>query len=509
MRRARQRAVRPAAGLRSVLMERRQVDRDLVLLAGLATIKLAFHVATNGQYGFHRDELATLDDARHLAWGFVAYPPLTPFLARIALAIFGTSLTGFRFFAALAQSAAFVVTGLLARRFGAGRGGMLIAAFAAAIAPIALAASALMQYVSFDYLWFVLMAYFVVRLASSEDPRWWVAIGVMIGLGVLTKYAVAFYVAGLAAGVLLTPLRAQLRSKWLWIGALVSLFIALPNLIWQVRHDYISITFLQFIHARDVRIGRTGGFLVEQLTIASNLITVPLWLVGLYVVFREQRYRVIGWMYVVTMALFIVAKARGYYSGPLYPMLFAAGATALPRRRLVYVAAALLLVAFGSLAALISLPLAPINSVEWKFASGLNPDFVEEIGWPELTREVARVWSTIPPGEQSHTGIYCGNYGEAGAIDLYGPEYGLPPAISGINSYWLRGPGNPPPVTFIVVGAHRENLERRFTSVQLVGQVTNGYGVLNEETREHRDIYLCRGLRDSIVKLWPQLRSFG
>jgi MFS family permease len=490
-------------------MERRPIDRDLLLLAGIAAVKLAFHVATNGQYGFHRDELATLDDARHLAWGFVAYPPLTPFLARIALAIFGTSLTGFRLFAALAQSVAFVITGLMARRLGAGRGGMLIAAFATAIAPIALAASALMQYVSFDYLWFVLMAYFVVRLAGANDPRWWVAIGVMIGLGVLTKYAVACYVAGLVAGVLLTPLRAHLGSKWLWIGAIVSLLIALPNLLWQVRHDYISITFLQFIHARDVRIGRTAGFLVEQLTIASNLITVPLWLLGLYAVFREQRYRVIGWMYVVTMALFIVAKARGYYSGPLYPMLLAAGAAALPRRRFVYIAVALLLIVFGCLAAFISLPLAPINSEEWKFVSGVNPDFVEEIGWPELTREVARIWSTIPSAERAHAGIYCGNYGEAGAIDLYGPEYGLPPVISGINSYWLRGPGNPPPATFIVVGAHREDLERRFTSVQLAGQVTNPYGVPNEETREHRDIYLCRGLRGSIVKLWPQLRRFG
>ncbi len=490
-------------------MNRRPIDRDLIILMVFAAIKLAFHLATNGQYGFHRDELATLDDARHMAWGFVAYPPLTPFLARIALTLFGTSLTGFRFFAALAQSVALVITGLLARRLGATCGGMLIAASAAAIAPIALAASALMQYVSFDYLWFVSMAYFVARLAGSNDPRWWLAIGVTIGLGVLTKYAVALYVAGLAAGVLLTPLRTHLRSKWLWLGALVSVAIALPNLLWQVRHDYISIAFLQSIHVRDVRIGRTAGFLVEQLTVASNLITVPLWLFGLYVFFREGRYRVLGWMYVVTMMLFIVARARGYYSGPLYPMLFAAGAAALPRRPFVYIAAALLLITFGSLAAFISLPLAPINSEGWKFVSEVNSDFVEEVGWPELTYEVARIWNTIPPSERAHAGIYCGNYGEAGAVDLYGAAHGLPPAISGVNSYWLRGPGDPPPTTLIVVGGRRETLERRFASVQLVGQVTNAYGVLNEETRDHRDIFLCRGLRDPIVKLWPLWRSFG
>lgn len=490
-------------------MERRQPDRDLILLIVLATLKLIVHLVTNGQYGFHRDELATLDDARHLAWGFVAYPPLTPFFGRIALAMFGTSLTGFRFFAALAQCVAFVGTGLLARRFGASRGGMLIAAFAAAIAPIALAASALMQYVAFDYLWFVLMAYFVVRLVDSNDARWWVGIGATIGLGVMTKYAVAFYVAGLAAGVFLTPLRSHLRSKWLWIGAAVSILIGLPNLLWQVRHDYISIEFLNYIHARDVRIGRTAGFLSEQLFVASNLITVPLWMLGLYVVFREARYRVIGWMYVVTMMLFVVAKGRGYYSGPLYPMLLAAGAAALPRRRFVYAIATVLFVVFGGVAALISLPLAPVNSAAWRFATKVNPDFVEEIGWPELTGEVARIWNAIPPAERAHAGIYCGNYGEAGAIDLCGPAYGLPPVISGINSYWLRGPGNPPPTTVIVVGSRRENLDRRFASVQLVGHVTNAFGVLNEETRDHRDIYLCRGLRGSILQLWPQVRSFG
>lgn len=477
---------------------------DAVLLLLLAALKLAFHVSTNGHYGFHRDELATLDDARHLAWGFVAYPPLTPFFGRLSLMLFGTSLAGFRFFAALAQSVAFVVTGLMAKRLGAS-GGALIAAFAAAIAPISLAASSLMQYVSFDYLWYVLLAYFVVRLADDGDSRWWLAIGAAIGLGVLTKYTVAFYVAGLAAGVLLTPLRAHLRSKWLWLGALLALVIALPNLIWQVRHDYISFEFLQFIHARDVRIGRTDGFLTQQFYIASSLVTVPLWLYGLYVVFRDRRFRILGWMFVGTMLLFVLAKARGYYSGPLYPMLLAAGAARLPRSRVVYAVATVLLVVFGALSARVCLPLSPINSKSF----AMNGDFVEEIGWPELTREVARIWNTIPPSERPHTGIYCGNYGEAGAIDLYGPAYGLPAVISGINSYWLRGPGNPPPSTLIIVGSSREQLEQRFDSVLLVGHVTNPYGVRNEETEKHPDIFLCRGMRAPIEQVWPKVRSFG
>jgi hypothetical protein len=487
---------------------RKTIDRDLAVLIALAALKLVFHVVTNTQYGFHRDELATLADARHLDWGFVAYPPVTPFLGRLSLLLFGTSLTGFRFFAALAQSVAMVLTGLMARRFGGGRAAMIIAALAAALAPISLSASSLMQYVSFDYLFFVLMAWFVVLLVDSNDPRWWIAIGAAIGLGVLTKYTVAFFVAGLVLGVLATPLRAHLRSKWLWIGAALSIFIALPNFLWQVQHDFITLDFLIHIHERDVRIGRTAHFFADQFMTSTNLFTAPLWILGLVLLIRSARYRILAWMFAVPIVLFILVHGRGYYSGPLFAMLFAAGAAALPRRRWVYAVAALLLI-LGVSAALVVLPLGPINSPLFRFATRDNDDLLEEVGWPELTQEVARIWQTIPAAERAHAAIYCGNYGEAGAIDLYGPALGLPHAISGINSYWLRGPGNPPPTTLIIVGAKRERLESRFASVELAGHMPNPYHLENEETRDHPDIFLCRGPRVPLDKVWPQIRSFG
>jgi 4-amino-4-deoxy-L-arabinose transferase-like glycosyltransferase len=496
------------------------LDRDLLLLVALATAKLIFHVLTNGQYGFHRDELATLDDARRLAWGYVAYPPLTPFLARIELELFGTSLAGFRFFAALAQSVAMVVTGLMARRLGGGLAAMLVAALAAMLAPISLSASSMFQYVSFDFLWFVLLSYFVIRLIDSDDGRWWLAIGAAIGLGVLTKYAVVFYVAGVVAGVFLTPLRAQLRGKWLWIGAALSIAVALPNLLWQLQHDFITLDFLNFIHARDVRIGRTDSYWIDQLKVSTNFFSFPLAILGLYVLFfteRARRYRILGWMAVVPLILFALAKGRGYYTGPLYPMLLAAGAADLQRRldasgtvprRLAWGGVALLLVA-GTIAVPIVLPLVPVNSRYWAFVNEHNGDLSEEVGWPELTREVARIWNTIDPAERRQAGIFCGNYGEAGAINLYGPAYGLPPVISGINSYWLRGPGNPAPKTVLVVGSNREGVEQACTSVQLAGHITNAARVSNEETERHPDIFICRGMRQPLEKMWPKLRSFG
>ncbi|MDP9194103.1 MAG: glycosyltransferase family 39 protein [Acidobacteriota bacterium] len=506
------------------MRQSKSLDGDLILLLLLASAKLLFHLFTNGQYGFHRDELATLDDARRLAWGYVAYPPLTPFLGRIELELFGTSLTGFRFLAALAQSMAMVVTGLMARRLGGGRAAMVVAAIAAMLAPISLSASSVFQYVSFDFLWFVLLSYFVIRLIDSNidshDGRWWLAIGAAIGLGALTKYAVAFYVAGVVAGVFLTPLRAQLRSKWLWIGAALSIAIALPNFFWQLRHDFITLEFLQFIHARDVRIGRTDSYWIDQLQVSTNVFLFPLAILGLFVVLfteRGRRYRILGWMAVVPLILFALAKGRGYYTGPLYPMLLAAGAADLQRwldsirpvpRRIAWGVVSLLLLA-GTIVVPLVLPLVPITSRYWPIVNENNGDLREEVGWPELAQEVARIWNTIDPAERKQTGIYCGNYGEAGAINLYGPGHGLPPVISGINSYWQRGPGNPPPKTLIVVGADREDVEEACASVVLAGHITNKAGVRNEETERHPDIFLCREMRQPIEKMWPRLRSFG
>ena len=491
-------------------------SRDALPFIVFAIVKLAFHTLTNGNYGFHRDELATLDDARHLAWGFVAYPPLTPFLGRLELMVFGDSVAGFRFLAAAAQSVAIVLTALIAKHMGGSRAAQWIAATAVAIAPLSLAASSLFQYVSFDYLWWVLIAYFVVRLAESNDPRWWVAIGATIGLGVMTKYTMAFYVAGLVLGVLLSPLRAHLRNKWLWIGVVISIAIVIPHFLWQVQNDFITLDFLKSIHARDIRIGRTKDFLADQLWITANPVTVPLWILGLITLFRSARFRILARMAVVPFVLFLIAKGRGYYLGGAYPMLLAAGAVELGRlletlrpslKRFGLAAIGILFIA-GSTVMFGLLPLAPPGSKLGRFAIQNNGDLKEEIGWPEMTAEVARVWAGLPASERSRTAIYCSNYGEAGAIDLYGPRYGLPPAIGGVNSFWARGYGNPPPQTVIVLGAHRDRLETRFTSVSLAGRIPNPLHLDNEES-EHADIFICRGLKTPWPELWPKIRSFG
>jgi 4-amino-4-deoxy-L-arabinose transferase-like glycosyltransferase len=494
-------------------------DLGILLLSALATVLL--HTLTNGQYGFHRDELATLDDARQLAWGYVAYPPLTPFIARIELALFGTSLVGFRFFAAVAQGVVLVLAGLMARELGGRRLAQVVAALAAAIAPVSLGAGALFQYVSFDFLWWVLIAYLMIRLLKSADPRWWVAIGTVIGLGMMTKYSMAFLVAGIVAGVVLTPARRYLKSPWLWCGVGLSLLVFLPNLLWQVQHSFISLDFLRHIHARDVRIGRTDHFLINQLWVGANLLTLPVWLAGLIHFFvrpEGKRYRLLGWMYVIPLALFFFAKGRDYYMAPAYPMLLAAGAVwgeqwvaslSAGWARLVRGLTWSALAAGGVMIAVVVLPLAPVNSSLWDAVSKVNDNFREEIGWPDLVETVANIRNSLPAEERERVGILAGNYGEAGAIDLYGPAYGLPRAISGIDSYWLRGYPDPPPQTLILVGFTRDFAEQFFESCELAGHNTNRDGVKNEETTQHPDIFVCQGLRQPWPEFWKHFRYYG
>ena len=489
----------------------------MAILVGLAAAVLVIHLLTSGRYGFHRDELATLDDARHLAWGYVAYPPVTPFFGWISLKLFGTSLTGFRLFAAASTSVAVVLTGLMARELGGKTGAQALAASAAI--PFALGAGSLMQYVSFDYLAWVACSYFFVLLCKSRDPRWWLAIGGCIGFGMLTKYSMLVFALAIATGVLFTDLRTHLRSKWLWLGVAASLIIFLPDLIWQIQNNFVSLDFLRHIHERDVRIGRTQNFLPDQLEL--TLFTLPLAILGLFFYLASKTgraFRAAGYLYVILLITFLVAKGRGYYLAPAYPVLYAGGAVfgaelirnvRLVWRLSLWGLAWASVVMTISFAAAFFVPMAPVDSGWARRAFKVNEDFREEIGWPELVHKLAQVRDSLGAADRSRFGILAGNYGEAGAINLYGKEYGLPEAICGTNSFWARGYGDPPPETLIVIGFSREFGDQHFESCEVVGHVTNKYGVANEETTDHSGILLCRHLRQSWPKFWKRFRRYG
>ncbi|MCC6300637.1 MAG: glycosyltransferase family 39 protein [Anaerolineales bacterium] len=493
-------------------------DTKILLLLGLALFLL--HMFTNHQYGFHQDEMAVMDNANNLAWGFIEYPPLTPFLARVEATLFGFSLVSARTFAALAHSIVLVLAGLMARELGGKRAAQILAAVVSAIAPIALIQGSLIQYVTFDFLWSVLIAYFVIRLLKSNDPRWWLGIGAVIGLGMVTKYTMAFYVAGLVGGVLLTDARRFLRSKWLWGGVAVSLLIFIPNLIWQIQHNFISLEFLSDIHARDVAIGRADDYLLEQFLLASNPFTIFFWMAGLYFYFftgAGKQYRVIGWMFVITFFIYLFTQGRSYYQAPAYPMLIAAGAVVwqgwiekLSAATTHLVAGATWgLVGIGTLVGgALSLPVAPINSPLWDVTSEVHGIFTEQIGWDEMVQTVAEIYSGLPADEKSRAGILAGENDEAAALNLLGGEYGLPKAISGGNTYYLRGYGDPPPDVLIVVGFSQDDVDEFFEECVVAGTVTNAYGVENDLS-DPPNIFVCRSPRLPWNELWEMLKRYS
>ena len=490
---------------------------DTAILCYIALATVVVHALTGGRYGFHRDELATLDDARHLAWGYIAYPPITPFFGRVSLTFFGTSLAGFRFFAALVEAGAVLLTGVMACEMG-GRPSAQIAAALAAV-PYCLGGGAVMQYVSFDYFFWVLAAYFVVRLLKSDDPRWWIGIGSAIGLGMMSKYMMVFFAAGIVIATVATDARRFLKSKWLWCGVALSLLIFLPNLIWQVHHQFVSLDFLKTIHARDIRIGFTNYFLSGQFSFI--LLAFPICGAGLYFCLfskHGRRFRALGWMYLVPLAIFMIVRARQYYLAPAYPMLYAAGSVwgqewlarlRAGRARAIRAAVWSALAVDILLTAAVALPIEPINSGWGRIAMKINGDYRDEIGWPELMQTLAQIRNSLPEAERARTAVLAANYGEAGAINLLGPQYGLPAVISGGNSFWAHGYGDPPPETVIVVGFSRAFVERNFSSCRLVAKIWNEFGVVNEETRDHPDIFVCRGLKQSWPDFWKYFQYFG
>lgn len=494
-----------------------QSRNDSLLLLLLAASTVFLHLLTAHRYGFNRDELTFLEDARHLAWGYAAYPPLTPFFGRLSLSLFGTSLVGFRFFSSLLQALGVFLTGCMAKEMGGGRFAQLVSASAAI--PFALGTGALMHYTSFDYFFWVLTAYLVVKLLRTGNARYFLWIGASIGFGLLTKYTILLFAAGVLAGIFFTGARKYLRTPWPLLGALLALALVAPNLLWLWQHHFVYYDFLQFLHHRDVAEGLTRFFLLDQITL--TLPALPLWLAGLYFCLTSpaaKDLRPLPWMYFVPLLLFVLAGGRGYYLAPAYPMLYAAGAVfAEPfvlqrqaRRPILIrigIPAYLLLTNLG--AAVVALPLAPIGSSWFHLAGKVNITLRDEIGWQDLVSTLAHVRDSLPAESRAHLGILVENYGEVGAINLYGPAYGLPRAISGVNSSWERGYGNPPPQTLLIVGFSREFVEANFTSCRLIARNTNSFGIANEESTERRDIFLCGPPKLPWPQFWATFQYFA
>ncbi|MGB6692676.1 MAG: hypothetical protein WBE56_00735, partial [Terracidiphilus sp.] len=304
---------------------------------------------------------------------------------------------------------------------------------------------------------------------------------------------------------------------WFWAGIALALLIFLPNFVWLVRHDFISYTFLQHIHARDVGEGRAEGFLKGQFFVCANLAAAPLWLAGVFGFLRERRYRMFAFMYFIPLALFFIGKGRNYYMAGAYPMLLAMGAVQAERwlrslpRIARYSIATVYFAAFAFVAAYICAIVIPLQSAGplRDFALSHNGDLREEFGWDQLVRTVAQIRNSLPPDQQAHLGITTANYGEYGAIEILGRAYGLPTPIGTTNSEWLRGYPSPLPTTLIVLGLRPEQANQIFTNCRLAGHNGNSQGLRNEESVDHPDIFVCGPPRISWADLWKNHQNFG
>jgi hypothetical protein len=493
----------------------RPLRSDLLTLSAFAALILAIHFAMGNGYGYHRDELQFLDDARHLQWGFVAYPPLTSFLARISITLFGISPQALRLPSAIINAGTLVLVGLTARELGARRAAQLLTVLV--VFPLALTFSTVLQYTTTDCFAWAITILFTARVLRTGSGRNWIGVGVGIGLGVLSKYSIAFPLISLLAALALMPSqRHHLRSRWFWYGALAATLIAAPNLLWLATHHFITLQMEHFIHARDIRQGRADHFYTDQLKF--TLFAMPFNVAGLIWLLRSARFRLLTCFYLGPLLILILLKGLGYYLMPAYPVLGAAGVVALQDflqqrsawLRVPIVAVVVLAMLVNSAAATWAyLPIFPVHSAGWNWQMRNNPDMADEIGWPEFVAQVAAVRDALPLEDRARLAVLAHNYGEAGALALYGPQYGLPTPISSTNSFFYRGYGTYEPETVIVTGSQLNDQLANFQTCVIAAHVRIPYGVRNEESRYHQEILVCHHMREPWPQRWARSLAFG
>lgn len=491
---------------------------------GVSAVAIAFvalELAMSARYGFHRDELYFLACARHMAWGYVDQPPFVAAVAWLATHLFGTSAPALRVFPALAGGATVVLTALMARQLGGRRLAQLLAAVAGATSPQVLAAFHLLSTASFDMFFWAALCYLVLRWLLSGDDRVWIAIGALAGVALLNKLNVGFLLASLAAGLLLGGRARDLANRWTAAGILAAVAIWSPNIDWNARHHWAAISMMHSLHSENSSLGASVGFIPSQVIVVGPLL-IALWLPGLRRLLRLGQLKPLGIAFLVAVGLYTLSGAKPYYLAGFYFLLFAAGAVQAeqravsvdsadgPRRR----ARATRRWTLAVLAGLaVTLPLAEpvlpqstLPSGSWE--SKVNKDLSATVGWPGLVRQVAAVADTLPEQQRTALVVFTGDYGAAGAIDLWGSRYGLRDAISGHNNYWWWGPaGASNGATTIAVNLPRSYLLTIFSDVTPAGVVHTPGDVWTEERGD--PIWICRGQKATWAAAWPAARHYG
>ncbi len=496
------------------------------LIAYLAATKLVLQLLTAPNYGYFRDELYFIDCSRHLDWGYVDLPPLLPVLTRLVGAWLGDSLIALRFSPALAGALKVVLAGLIARELGGARFAQALAALAVLVAPGYLAADHLLTTNAFEPVFWTACALVFIRLIKTEQPQLWLWFGVLAGLGLENRYSMFFFGLGVVFGLLLTRQRRFFLNRWIWLGGLVAFLIFLPNLVWEIHRGFPTAQFLNNHRLSPTNVRLTPiEFLAEQILDLQPL-TCPIWIGGLWYYLRSREgepYRAIGWTYLAVLSFLLMVKGRVYYLLPAYPMLLGSGAVLAERTvtasrwawsRAAYVA---VLILGGVFLAPFALPVLPVSAyIRYSQTLDLDPPDIENrklgrlpqlyadmFGWKEMAAAVAGVYHRLPAPERDKAAIFANNYGEAAAIDFFGPEYGLPEAICPHQNYFYWGPKNYTGKSIILLG-HNPALEKECRAEEQAGFVQSEYSM----PYENFPILLCHDLKRPLVQMWLGLREW-
>lgn len=501
----------------------------------VATVYFVLHLATSTRYGYFRDALYYLACSEHLAFGYVDQPPLIALLAWIARHTFGVSLPALLLWPALAGAARIILVAMFARELGARRFGVALAAVLAATPGVWWIIDHQFAMNAFDTLLWTVCAYLILKLIKTQNPKLWLLFGMFAGIGLENKYSIAIFAAALIAGLLLTRERQILFTRWLFPGGAVAVLIFLPNLIWNMENHWPFLELMHNIRATGKDIILPPGQYLLQQVLMMNPVTFPFWFGGLlfYFISRSaKRYRVFGWAFMLTIVFIMLTHGKDYYSAPAYAMLLAAGAVATERvvasskvrapigwQRFLKPACFVWLTVGLALLFPLVLPILPIDGfiryqsylpirgakTERSFIGATLPQYyADEFNWPEMVSKVAHVYHSLSPEEQARTAIFCHNYGDAAAIDFFGPQYGLPKAISGHQNYFLWGPRNYTGEIVILIGESEEDVRKEFASVTVAATQNNRYAFWYET----QPILLCRGLKWNLQAGWPTVKNW-
>jgi 4-amino-4-deoxy-L-arabinose transferase-like glycosyltransferase len=499
---------------------------DLKVAWAMAALAVLVQVLTNSRYGYFRDELYYLAAGDHLAFGYVDFAPLIAWLARGSRLLFGDSLHAIRLLPALAFGGEVLITGAIARELGGKRWAMLLACLSVLVCPVVLANGGRLAMNALEPLFWMGCIWVLLLALNREQPRLLLGCGVLLGLGIENKHSTVFFLGALVAGLLATASgRRLIATRWFWMAAAVALLLALPNAIWQYQNHFPTLEDLRNVKALHKNVELPPLPFLWQQVMMLLPVTALVWIPGLgFLLFG--RYRALGVTYLVFLAVIMALKGKDYYLAPIYPMLFAAGGVLWEqwtesRRGLRWVRFAVpaVVAALGVVAAPLVLPILPPERIapymealgiklartENGMTGRLPQHFSDEFGWPEMVETVAGVYNSLPAAERAKTAILAGNYGEAGAIDFFGPRYGLPKAISAHQNYYLWGPRQYTGESIILLEWGPKSSQRWCRSVDVGPAIAPYYGMGSE----YYNVRICHGLKKPLAEAWPEFKFWN